>query len=151
MHSKRRLTEQRLDRVLNQRIRPAAHARTVPVEIAIWSVQGEPVPVADGLAAPYEPVTLGHRWGPPWSTSWFRISGRVPQEWAGLSVEAVIDLGFNVTGAGFSAEGLVYRADGSVVKALNPRNAYIPVADPAAAWRGVHLLRRGRRQPQPER
>ncbi|MCX4399259.1 glycosyl hydrolase-related protein [Streptomyces sp. NBC_00264] len=132
MHSKRRLTEQRLDRVLNQRIRPAAHARTVPVEIAIWSVQGEPVPVADGLAAPYEPVTLGHRWGPPWSTSWFRISGRVPQEWAGLSVEAVIDLGFNVTGAGFSAEGLVYRADGSVVKALNPRNAYIPVADPAA-------------------
>ncbi|MFK4208635.1 alpha-mannosidase [Streptomyces sp. NPDC030920] len=131
MHSKRRLTEQRLDRVLNQRIRPAAHARTVPVEIAIWTVPGEPVPVADGLAAPYEPVALGHRWGPPWSTSWFRISGRVPQEWAGLRVEAVIDLGFNVTGAGFSAEGLVHRADGSVVKALNPRNAYIPVADPA--------------------
>ncbi|RPK37658.1 glycosyl hydrolase-related protein [Streptomyces sp. NBC_01260] len=131
MHSKRRLTEQRLDRVLNQRIRPAAHARTVPVEIAIWSVPGEPVPVADGLAAPYEPVALGHRWGPAWSTSWFRISGRVPQEWAGLRVEAVIDLGFNVTGAGFSTEGLVYRADGSVVKALNPRNAYIPVADPA--------------------
>ncbi|WP_329203284.1 alpha-mannosidase [Streptomyces sp. NBC_01435] len=131
MHSKRRLTEQRLDRVLNQRIRPAVHARTVPVEIAIWTVPGEPVPVADGLAAPYEPVALGHRWGPPWSTSWFRISGRIPQEWAGLRVEAVIDLGFNVTGAGFSAEGLVHRADGSVVKALNPRNAYIPVADPA--------------------
>ncbi|WP_393053030.1 alpha-mannosidase [Streptomyces sp. LN549] len=132
MHSKRRLTEQRLDRVLNERIRPAVHARSVPVEIAIWNVPGEPVPVSDGLAAPYEPVALGHRWGPPWSTSWFRISGRVPQEWAGLRVEAVIDLGFNVTGAGFSAEGLVHRADGSVVKALNPRNAYIPVADPAA-------------------
>ncbi|MFJ1625934.1 alpha-mannosidase [Streptomyces sp. NPDC088190] len=131
MHSKRRLTEQRLDRVLNQRIRPAAHARTVPVEIAIWSVPGEPVPVAVGLAAPYEPVALGHRWGPAWSTSWFRISGRVPQEWAGLRVEAVVDLGFNVTGAGFSTEGLVYRTDGSVVKALNPRNAYIPVAGPA--------------------
>ncbi|WP_406003212.1 glycoside hydrolase family 38 C-terminal domain-containing protein [Streptomyces sp. NBC_00829] len=131
MHSTQRLTEQRLDRVLNERIRPAVHARSVPVEIAIWSVPGEPVPVADGLAAAYEPVTLGHRWGPPWSTSWFRISGRVPKEWAGLRVEAVIDLGFNVTGAGFSTEGLVYRADGSVVKALNPRNAYIPVADPA--------------------
>ncbi|WP_406455797.1 glycosyl hydrolase-related protein [Streptomyces sp. NBC_00876] len=131
MHSKRRLTEQRLDRVLNERIRPAVHARTVPVEIAVWNVTGEPVPVSEGLAAPYEPVALGHRWGPPWSTSWFRISGRVPQEWAGLRVEAVIDLGFDVTGAGFSAEGLVHRADGSVVKALNPRNAYIPVADPA--------------------
>ncbi|WP_329168014.1 glycosyl hydrolase-related protein [Streptomyces sp. NBC_01267] len=131
MHSKRRLTEQRLDRVLNQRIRPAVHARTVPVEIAIWNAPGEPVSVSDGLAAPYEPVALGHRWGPPWSTSWFRISGTVPREWAGLRVEAVIDLGFNVTGAGFSTEGLVHRADGSVVKALNPRNAYIPVADPA--------------------
>ncbi|MFI6599357.1 alpha-mannosidase [Nonomuraea sp. NPDC050536] len=131
MHSKYRLTEQRLDRVLNQRIRPAVHARSVPIEVAIWNVPGEPVPVADGLAAPYEPVTLGHRWGPPWSTSWFRISGTVPDEWAGLRVEAVIDLGFNVTGAGFSTEGLVYRSDGSVVKALNPRNAWIPVADPA--------------------
>ncbi|MFE4633497.1 alpha-mannosidase [Streptomyces sp. NPDC056773] len=131
MHSKRHLTEQRLARVLDERIRPAVHARTVPLDIAIWDVPGEPVPVAEGLAAPYEPVTLGHRWGPAWTTSWFRISGRVPEEWAGQRVEAVVDIGFNFTGAGFSSEGLVYRADGTVVKALNPRNAYIPVADPA--------------------
>ncbi|MFD0149523.1 alpha-mannosidase [Streptomyces sp. NPDC055721] len=131
MHSKQNLTEQRLARVLDERIRPAVHARTVPLDIAIWNVPGEPVPVAEGLAAPYEPVTLGHRWGPAWSTSWFRISGRVPEEWAGQRVEAVVDIGFNFTGAGFSSEGLVYRADGTVVKALNPRNAYIPVADPA--------------------
>ncbi|MFE5740182.1 hypothetical protein [Streptomyces celluloflavus] len=131
MHSKQRLTEQRLARVLDQRIRPAVHALTAPLDIAIWNVPGEPVPVADGLAAPYEPVTLGHRWGPPWTTSWFRISGRVPAEWAGRRVEAVVDIGFNFTGAGFSSEGLVYRTDGTVVKALNPRNAYIPVADPA--------------------
>ncbi|MFE1908112.1 alpha-mannosidase [Streptomyces gardneri] len=131
MHSKQRLTEQRLARVLDQRIRPAVHALTAPLDIAIWNVPGEPVPVAEGLAAPYEPVTLGHRWGPAWTTSWFRISGRVPEEWAGRRVEAVVDIGFNFTGAGFSSEGLVYRADGTVVKALNPRNAYIPVADPA--------------------
>ncbi|MFE4618304.1 alpha-mannosidase [Streptomyces sp. NPDC056747] len=131
MHSKQRLTEQRLARVLDERIRPAVHALTAPLDIAIWNVPGEPVPVAEGLAAPYEPVTLGHRWGPAWTTSWFRISGRVPEEWAGRRVEAVVDIGFNFTGAGFSSEGLVYRADGTVVKALNPRNAYIPVADPA--------------------
>ncbi|MFF2778490.1 alpha-mannosidase [Streptomyces sp. NPDC058052] len=131
MHSKQRLTEQRLARVLDQRVRPAVHALTVPLDLAIWNVPGEPVPVAEGLAAPYEPVTLGHRWGPAWTTSWFRISGRVPEEWAGRRVEAVVDIGFNHTGAGFSSEGLVHRADGTVVKALNPRNAYIPVADPA--------------------
>ncbi|MFF5920720.1 alpha-mannosidase [Streptomyces flavochromogenes] len=131
MHSKQHLTEQRLVRVLDQRIRPAVHARSVPLSVAVWNVPGEPVPVAEGLAAPYEPVSLGHRWGPPWSTSWFRISGRIPEEWAGRRVEAVVDLGFDTTGPGFSSEGLVHRPDGSVVKALNPRNAYFPVADPA--------------------
>lgn len=131
MHSKQRLIEQRLKRVLTERIRPAVHARTVPLRAGVWNVPGEPVPVADGLAARYRPVELGHRWGPPWSTSWFRITGRVPEEWAGRRVEAVVDLGFDVTGAGFSTEGLVHRTDGTVVKALNPRNGWIPIADPA--------------------
>ncbi|MEV7280082.1 glycoside hydrolase family 38 C-terminal domain-containing protein [Streptomyces sp. NPDC093111] len=130
MHSNRRLIEQRLDRVLNQRIRPAAHARTTPLQVRIWDVPGEPVPVAEGLTAPYRPVDLGHRWGPAWTTSWFEISGRVPEEWAGRRVEAVVDLGFDVTGAGFSTEGLVHRPDGTVIKALNPRNSWIPVGDP---------------------
>ncbi|MEU6979190.1 glycoside hydrolase family 38 C-terminal domain-containing protein [Streptomyces sp. NPDC046371] len=130
MHSNRRLIEQRLDRVLNQRIRPAAHARTAPLQVRIWDVPGEPVPVAEGLAAPYRPVAVGHRWGPAWTTSWFEVSGRVPAEWAGRRVEAVVDLGFDVTGAGFSTEGLVHRPDGTVIKALNPRNSWIPVGDP---------------------
>ncbi|WP_354637600.1 alpha-mannosidase [Kitasatospora camelliae] len=132
MHSKRRLIEQRLDRVLNERIRPAVHARTVPLRVEIWDVPGEPVTVPEALAAPYRPITVGHRWGPVWSTSWFRITGRVPEEWAGQRVEAVLDIGFNKTGPGFSAEGLVHRADGTVIKALNPRNAWVPVGDPAA-------------------
>lgn len=37
MHSKQRLIEQRLARALNERIRPAVHARSVPVEVAIWN------------------------------------------------------------------------------------------------------------------
>ncbi|MFF4177910.1 alpha-mannosidase [Streptomyces sp. NPDC001750] len=131
MHSNRRLTEQRLDRVLGQRIRPAVHARATPLQVEIWNAPGEPVPVPDALTAPYRPVTVGHRWGPAWSTSWFRVSGRIPPEWAGQRVEAVLDLGFDVTGPGFSTEGLVHRQDGTVVKALNPRNAWIPVGDPA--------------------
>ncbi|MFF0431522.1 alpha-mannosidase [Streptomyces sp. NPDC004327] len=132
MHSRQRLVEQRLKRVLTERIRPAVHARAVPLRVEIWDVPGEPVPLAEGLAAPYRPVSVGHRWGPAWSTSWFKVTGRVPEEWAGQRVEAVLDLGFDVTGAGFSCEGLVHRPDGTVLKALNPRNAWLPVADPAA-------------------
>lgn len=69
--------------------------------------------------------------GPAWSTSWFKLSGRVPEGWAGLPVEAVVDLGFGTTEPGFSTEGLAYRPDGTAVKALNPRNTHLPVASPA--------------------
>jgi alpha-mannosidase len=131
MHSDPASTEERLARVLDQRLRPAVHARAVPLTAEVWHVPGEPVPVGQGLAAPYEPARVGDRWGPAWTTSWFRLTGRVPREWAGLAVEAVVDLGFGTTEPGFSAEGLAYRADGTAVKALNPRNTHLPVATSA--------------------
>ncbi|GGN28245.1 alpha-mannosidase [Streptomyces fuscichromogenes] len=131
MHNDREVTEQRLDRVLEQRIRPAVHARSVPLQVEVWDVSGEPVPVSEGLDAPYRPARTGDRWGPAWTTSWFRVSGTVPAEWAGLPVEAVLDLGFATHSAGFSAEGLVYRADGTAIKALNPRNTWLPVTESA--------------------
>ena len=40
----------------------------------------------------------------------------------------VVDLGFTATSAGFQAEGLVHRPDGTHVKALNPLNDWVPVA-----------------------
>ncbi|MEU2776701.1 glycoside hydrolase family 38 C-terminal domain-containing protein [Streptomyces sp. NPDC007162] len=131
MHNDREVTEQRLERVLNQRIRPAVHARAVPLQVEVWDVHGEPVPVAEGIAAPYRPARTGDRWGPAWTTSWFKVSGTVPADWAGLPVEAVLDLGFATHSAGFSAEGLVHRADGTAVKALNPRNTWLPVTESA--------------------
>jgi hypothetical protein len=54
------------DRVLGERIRPAAHGDAVPLEIAAWHVEGEPVPVAEALAASYQPFSLGAAWGRPW-------------------------------------------------------------------------------------
>ncbi|PAZ15758.1 alpha-mannosidase [Streptomyces sp. SA15] len=132
MHYDRDVTEQRLARVLNERIRPAVHARSVPLQVEIWNVPGEPVPVQAALSAPYRPARVGDRWGPAWSTSWFRVSGTIPAEWAGLPVEAVLDLGFSPHSPGFSAEGLVHRADGTAVKALNPRNTWLPVTESAA-------------------
>ncbi|MGJ5894790.1 alpha-mannosidase [Streptomyces sp. V2] len=131
MHNDRDVTEQRLRRVLEERIRPAVHARAVPLSVEAWDVPGEPVPVGEGLAAPFRPVKVGDPWGPAWTTSWFKVTGTVPAEWAGLPVEAVLDLGFGTHSAGFSAEGLVYRADGTAVKALNPRNTWLPVTEQA--------------------
>ncbi|GAA3746895.1 alpha-mannosidase [Salinactinospora qingdaonensis] len=131
MHDDRLLVEQRLDRVLGQRIWTAIYPTSIPLTIERWDVAGEPVPVETALAAPYRPARVGEPWGPPWATTWLRLSGTVPPQWAGCTVEAVIDLGFAPERPGFCAEGLAHRPDGTVIKGLNPRNQWLPVADTA--------------------
>ncbi|GAA0949276.1 glycoside hydrolase family 38 C-terminal domain-containing protein [Virgisporangium aurantiacum] len=129
MHDDRRVIETRLDRTLRERIRPAVYPNAVPLAVEVWHAPGEPVPVAEGLAAGYGKAAVGEPWGPPWGTSWFRFTGEVPAEWAGRTVEAVLDLGFVHPGPGFSAEGLVYRPDGSPVKGLHPKSHWVRVTE----------------------
>ncbi|MEV7278737.1 glycoside hydrolase family 38 C-terminal domain-containing protein [Streptomyces sp. NPDC093111] len=131
MHDDRGLVEARLKRVLDERIRPAVHPVSVPMRIGVWEAPGEPVPVAEGLAAEPRPTAVGDPWGKPWGTSWFTVTGTVPAEWAGRTVEAILDLGFDENMTGFQCEGLVYRPDGTPVKGLNPRNHWVRVAAPA--------------------
>ncbi|MFJ8858860.1 alpha-mannosidase [Streptomyces sp. NPDC102451] len=139
MHDDRTLVEARLKRVLDERIRPAVHPESVPLDVAVWNAPGEPVPVAEGLAGPVEPIAVGDRWGAPWSTCWFRVSGTVPAHWAGRTVEALLDLGFDENMPGFQCEGLVYRPDGTPVKGLNPRNQWVRVGAPVEGGEEVLL------------
>ncbi|MFI9723412.1 alpha-mannosidase [Streptomyces sp. NPDC052396] len=139
MHNDRSILEARLKRVLDERIRPAVYPESVPLAVSVWQAPGEPVPVAEGLAAPRTPVEAGAAWGPAWGTSWFTVRGTVPAAWAGRTVEALLDLGFDDNMPGFQCEGLVYRPDGSPVKGLNPRNQWVRVADPAAGGEEVLL------------
>jgi alpha-mannosidase len=126
MHDDHVLIEQRLRRTLG-RLATAVYSARSGLDVAAWPVAGEPVPVAAALSAEYSPVRVGYKWGPPWGTTWFRLTGTVPAEWAGRIVEAVIDIGFDVERTGFHAEGLVYRADGTPVKGLNPRTSWVRV------------------------
>lgn len=130
MHDDRRLIEGRLGRVLD-RIKPAVYPESTPMRVSIWEAPGEPVPVAEGIAAPRTPTAPGTPWGAPWGTSWLTIEGTVPPEWAGRTVEAIIDLGFDANQTGFQCEGLVYRPDGTPVKGLHPRNQWVRIAAPA--------------------
>ncbi|MEU1364684.1 glycoside hydrolase family 38 C-terminal domain-containing protein [Streptomyces sp. NPDC005803] len=139
MHDDRSLVEARLKRVLDERIRPAVYPESVPLDVAVWNAPGEPVPVAEGLAGPTEPIAVGDRWGAPWGTCWFRVSGTVPEAWAGRTVEALLDLGFDENMPGFQCEGLVYRPDGTPVKGLNPRNQWVRVGAPAVGGEEVLL------------
>ncbi|MEV7127914.1 glycoside hydrolase family 38 C-terminal domain-containing protein [Streptomyces sp. NPDC093260] len=139
MHDDRSLVEARLKRVLDERVRPAVYPESVPLDVAVWHAPGEPVPVAEGLAAEPAPIEVGTRWGAPWGTSWFRVTGTVPEAWAGRTVEALLDLGFDENMPGFQCEGLVYRPDGTPVKGLNPRNQWVRIGAPVAGGEEVRL------------
>ncbi len=94
------------------------------------------------LAARLHTRGAGDALGAPWSTTWFRVSGQVPAAWAGRRVEAVVDLGFNDRGPGFQAEGLAYGPDGAPLKAVQPRNNWLPVQAPVLRRAGPVLSRR---------
>ncbi|WP_328672178.1 alpha-mannosidase [Streptomyces sp. NBC_00328] len=140
MHDDRSLVEARLERALRQFLRPAQYGDRVPLTLSAWHAPGEPVPVGQALQASYEPFTAGTAWGKPWSTSWFRIEGRVPEEWAGRLVEVVIDPGFTGDGPGFQAEGLLYDTAGVPLKGIHPRNRHLTVGAPARGGEAVRLL-----------
>ncbi|WP_042374961.1 alpha-mannosidase [Streptacidiphilus neutrinimicus] len=140
MHDDRATVERRLRRVLRERIEPAVYGESVPLQVARWDADGTGASpadgmgtptVADGLSASYEDCPADAAWGPAWGTTWFRVRGEVPAAWAGRTVEARIDLGFDPNLPGFQCEGLVYRSDGRPVKGLNPRTSWVRVADAA--------------------
>jgi len=140
MHDDRRQVEDRLDRVLRERIVPATYAARRPMALGVWHVPDEPVPVEEALTAAYVPFEPGTPWGRAWSTSWLRATATVPAEWAGRRVEALLDIGFTGRGPGFEAEGLVYDLDGRPIKGVEPLNQYVPVAGPASGGEEVGLL-----------
>lgn len=139
MHDDTSLTVGRVKRVLEERIRPAIHSASAPLEIALHELPGEPIAPTEGLALDFEPAAVGEMWGPAWGTTWFRLTGSVPAEWAGRRVEAVIDLGFDINMPGFQCEALVYRPDGSPVKSINPRNQWVPITQTARGDEPVEL------------
>ncbi|MCT1479261.1 glycoside hydrolase family 38 C-terminal domain-containing protein [Microbacterium sp. p3-SID336] len=147
MHDDTSLTVGRVKRVLDERIRPAIHSGAVPLTVELHELPGEPIPPAEGLALDLAPGAVGELWGPAWGTTWFRLTGRVPAEWAGRRVEALIDLGFDVNMTGFQCEALAYRPDGTPIKSINPRNQWVPIAETAAGDEPVELYLEGASNP----
>jgi alpha-mannosidase len=136
LHDNRAHTELRLRRFLAERIEPATYRRRAPLVVTAWQAPGEPVPFAEATDATYEPIAAGRPWGPPWATTWFRVRGTVPADWAGpdgnlpegVRVEALIDLGFTDRTPGFQAEALAYDPAGRSIKGIAPRNSHVRIA-----------------------
>ncbi|MEV6632943.1 glycoside hydrolase family 38 C-terminal domain-containing protein [Actinoplanes sp. NPDC051470] len=127
MHSED-ITQHRLDRALRDRLLPAVATPVADVEVQAWEVRGEPIPFKVAKEADYHPFPIGGRWGRPWDTTWFRLTGTIPDDARGGRVELEVDLGWaGEQMPGFQSEGLVYAADGTVIKAVEPRNTWIPL------------------------
>ncbi|MBT2497251.1 alpha-mannosidase [Microbacterium sp. ISL-59] len=127
MHDNSVLVDARLERFVEERLRPAVYAGAVALELAAWTAPGEPVPFAEAVQQRFAAFEVGTPWGRAWSTMWLRITGVIPAVGEGQRAELLLDLGFNAADPGFQAEGTVYRPDGSIVKAVEPRNSYVPL------------------------
>ncbi|CAM3094376.1 Mannosylglycerate hydrolase [Arthrobacter ulcerisalmonis] len=129
MHDDRRLTEARLERFVRERITPAIYGRSIPLLLSSWTVPDEPVPASEAIHQRFGPQEHAARWGKPWGTTWFRLQGDVPAGWgsADTAVELIVDLGFSTVTPGFQCEGIAWRPDGTLIKAISPRNQYVPL------------------------
>jgi alpha-mannosidase len=119
----------RIRRFVSERLTPAVYREREPLTVTAWDVPGEPVPFAEAVGQEFRPFTVGEEWSRPWGTTWFHLTGTVPADWStdGTAVELVLDLGFVKGHPGFQAEGLVWDADGNIVKAVEPMNNAVPL------------------------
>lgn len=95
------------------------------LELTACLFRGEPVPYGEAVRGSFEPFRVGDAWGPPWSTTWIHVRGRVPDEWAGRNVVVTFDLGFDGP-TGFTCEALAWR-DGRPWRGVDPNHRSLPI------------------------
>ena len=80
-------------------------------------VTDEPVPFSEIPNRPMHPVSVGDVWGSDWQCAWFRVTGQVPADWKGKTVEARLNLG---------GEGLVFDANGAPLQGITDFSFFSP-------------------------
>ena len=99
-----------------------------PLELTAFCVRGEPISYADAIRGEFAPFKVGDPWGPPWSTTWFRVRGHVPASGVGQRLIACFDLGFDGP-TGFTCEALAWK-DGKPWRGVDPNHRWLPIDGP---------------------
>ncbi len=81
---------------------PAAFPLREPLELSIWQAAGSDIhgghpTLSQAKRAKFRSAQVGLRWGPVWSTAWFRLRGKVPAEMRGHSVALRFSCGSEAT------------------------------------------------------
>src|SRR5262249_6723878 len=79
------LAAQRFAVFADQVLAPAVHSVITPLHASVHQTASA-TSFDRARQAEYRPVDIGFRWGPVWSTAWFRLTGRVPAASAGRPV-----------------------------------------------------------------
>jgi len=101
---------------------------STPLELTAFCVRGEPISYADAIRGNFAPIAVGDPWGPPWSTTWLHVRGRVPEGFAGQRMIALFDLGFDGP-TGFTCEALAWK-DGKPWRGIDPNHRWLPIDGP---------------------
>lgn len=127
MHDDSQVIENRVSRVLIERIAPTEVIERRALSVKALHLPGEPCKVDELSHDAFGVIATGDRWGPPWGTTWFRATGEAgPTPAEGTDVEVRADIGFTGGLAGFQAEGAVY-AEGRIRCGVHPRRRAIPI------------------------
>src|SRR5207245_37124 len=109
----------------------ALHQQSIPgtaPELAGFGVRGEPTTCAEASRGPFAPIRIGDAWGPPWSTTWFHVTGHVTNDRVGQRVVALFDLGFDGP-TGFTCEAQAWK-DGKPWRGVDPNHRWLPIDGP---------------------
>ncbi len=139
MHNDRELIERRIERAYFERLLPAIHGDSVSLDLLAWTAPGEPVRFDEAMAHEFKPFNIGDRWARPWGTTWFKLSGEIPNEWQGQEIEAVIDIGFHGIDPGFQAEAMLWNTDGSPRCGVHPDRRFVSL-DGMTAGDSIELI-----------
>jgi alpha-mannosidase len=100
------ITRRRIKQFTNA-LREKLYPARAPIQLFVHGPTDR-IPYAEALTGEFRPTQAGEKFGPPWSTHWFRVEMNVPQTWRGKEVHLLWDS---------VSEGLIY-LDGQPVQAL---------------------------------
>jgi alpha-mannosidase len=126
---------ERCRRVMRQRVQPHIHPVLDHCVVRAVDNPGEPIPSGEFLAqvrngsVAFHDFAIGSPWGTTWGTTWFEIRCCIRQQppQSDGPLELMLDLGWYDHSVGGHIEALAYRADGTTIKAVHPRNCWIPI------------------------
>ena len=66
------------------------HSQTAPIQLAAFAAPGR-IPYAEAIQADFQPINIGKKFGPLWSTHWVRVDLSIPFEWQAHEIHLLWD------------------------------------------------------------